>query len=296
MLRSSAYTRSSTACGASSSHVDSAKIDRQEGIPEEVLRGLKELGLFGMAIPQSHGGIGLTTTGYARVMQEMAGLDPSVARDPRRAPVDRAEGAPALRHRRAEEPVPATLATGELVAAFALTEPGAGSDAAAIKTRADLQPDGSYVLNGSKIWITNGGFADFFTVFARTSRADADAKPKITAFLVERGLGREERAPTSTSSASAAARRPSSSSTTCASRRATCSARPGAASRSRWRSSTAAASASLAAASASRKRVIKLAIERVQGAPRVRPHHRRVRPHQGQDRHDDGRTSTRSRP
>jgi acyl-CoA dehydrogenase family protein 9 len=82
------------------------------------------------------------------------------------------------------------LATGEHTAAFALTEPGAGSDAAAIKTRAELSPDGShYILNGSKIWITNGGFADVFTVFARTSALEEGAKPKITAFIVERGMG-----------------------------------------------------------------------------------------------------------
>ena len=56
-----------------------------------------------------------------------------------------------------------------MVAAFALTEPGAGSDAAAIQTRAEPTRTASYVLNGSKIWITNGGFADLFTVFARTS-------------------------------------------------------------------------------------------------------------------------------
>ena len=80
------------------------------------------------------------------------------------------------------------LATGELVAAFALTEPGAGSDAAAIQTRAE-PTEGGYILNGSKIWITNGGFADLFTVFARTSPADDGAKPRITAFLVERGWG-----------------------------------------------------------------------------------------------------------
>ncbi|GAC1363703.1 MAG: hypothetical protein NVSMB47_15430 [Polyangiales bacterium] len=82
------------------------------------------------------------------------------------------------------------LATGEWTAAFALTEPSAGSDAAAIQTRAELAPDGEgYVLNGSKIWITNGGFADVFTVFARTSPADEGTKPKITAFIVERGMG-----------------------------------------------------------------------------------------------------------
>ena len=80
------------------------------------------------------------------------------------------------------------MATGETVAAFALTEPGAGSDAAAIQTRAEPRGDG-YVLNGSKIWITNGAYADLFTVFARTSPSDEGVKPKITAFLVERGWG-----------------------------------------------------------------------------------------------------------
>src|SRR5436190_10203402 len=82
------------------------------------------------------------------------------------------------------------LATGELVAAFCLTEPGSGSDAASIKTRAVRQPDGSFVLNGSKIWITNGGIADFFTVFAQTEvEKDGQKKDRITAFLVERGMG-----------------------------------------------------------------------------------------------------------
>ena len=82
------------------------------------------------------------------------------------------------------------LATGEHVAAFALTEPGTGSDAAAIATRAELSDDGqSYLLNGSKIWITNGGFADVFTVFARTSAPDPGVKPRITALIVERAMG-----------------------------------------------------------------------------------------------------------
>ncbi len=82
------------------------------------------------------------------------------------------------------------LATGEHVAAFALTEPGAGSDAASITTRAELSEDGEhYVLNGSKIRITNGGFADVFTVFARTSAPDPGVKPRITALIVERDMG-----------------------------------------------------------------------------------------------------------
>jgi alkylation response protein AidB-like acyl-CoA dehydrogenase len=78
------------------------------------------------------------------------------------------------------------LATAEMIAAYALTEPQAGSDAMAIKTRADLSEDGThYVLNGQKMWITNGGAADLYTVFAKVGGDDK----KITAFLVERAFG-----------------------------------------------------------------------------------------------------------
>ncbi|HZU82137.1 MAG TPA: acyl-CoA dehydrogenase family protein, partial [Polyangiaceae bacterium] len=59
--------------------VDSAAMDREQRIPDAVMRGLRELGLFGLAVPRSHGGAGMTTTGYARVIQEVAGLDASVA-------------------------------------------------------------------------------------------------------------------------------------------------------------------------------------------------------------------------
>jgi alkylation response protein AidB-like acyl-CoA dehydrogenase len=76
------------------------------------------------------------------------------------------------------------LATGELVAAFCLTEPGAGSDAAGIRTTAVRDGD-DWILNGEKIWITNGGFADFFTVFAKTS---LEGRGHITAFVVTRDL------------------------------------------------------------------------------------------------------------
>ncbi len=169
--------------------VDSAEIDRQAHIPKEVLQGLKELGSFGMAIPQSHGGMGLTNTAYARVMQEMTGLDASVALTLGAHQSIGMKGLLIFGTEDQKSRYLSRLAKGELIAAFALTEPGAGSDPAAIQTRADLQEDGSYVLNGTKTWITNGGFADFFTVFARTSRPDADAKPKITAFLVERAWG-----------------------------------------------------------------------------------------------------------
>jgi acyl-CoA dehydrogenase family protein 9 len=170
--------------------VDSAKIDDEHHIPDEVMKGLKELGLFGLAIPEEYGGLGLSTTAYARVMEEVGGLDASLAVT---LGGHQSIGLKAILLYGTDEQkrkyLP-TLATGEKVAAFALTEPSAGSDAAAIQTRAELTPDGKhYVLNGSKIWITNGGFADVFTVFARTSAPDEGAKPRITAFIVERSMG-----------------------------------------------------------------------------------------------------------
>jgi acyl-CoA dehydrogenase family protein 9 len=168
--------------------VDSANIDREQRIPDEVLKGLKELGLFGMLVPPSQGGAGLTQTGYARVLQELGALDSSVAVTIAAHQSIGMKGLLLFGSQELKDRYLPRMATGEMVAAFALTEPGAGSDAAAIQTRAEPRGDG-YVLNGSKIWITNGGIADLFTVFARTSPADEGVKPKITAFLVERAWG-----------------------------------------------------------------------------------------------------------
>lgn len=170
--------------------VDAKKIDANHEIPAAVIAGLKEMGLFGLSIPQDHGGLGLSSTGYARVIQELAGLEASTtvtlgAHQSIGLKALLLFGTPEQKNRYLPK-----LATGEWVAAFALTEPGAGSDAAAIQTRAELAPDGKhYILNGSKIWITNGGFANVFTVFARTSPREDGAKPRITAFLVERSAG-----------------------------------------------------------------------------------------------------------
>jgi acyl-CoA dehydrogenase family protein 9 len=170
--------------------VDSAKIDREHTIPEPLLTKMKEMGLFGLTIPEEYGGFGLSATGYARVMQEVASIDASLAVT---IGAHQSIGLKAVllfgTEAQKRKYLP-RLASGEHVAAFALTEPGAGSDAASITTRAELSDDGEhYLLNGSKIWITNGGFADVFTVFARTSAPDPGVKPRITALIVERGSG-----------------------------------------------------------------------------------------------------------
>ncbi len=171
-------------------NVDAAKIDRDQAIPPEVLKGLKELGVFGTLIPEEYGGIGLSVTGYARIMQEISAIDSSLAVT---LGAHLSIGLKGIlifgTHEQKKKYLP-KLATGEDVAAFALTEPSAGSDAAAIQTRAEISDDGTYyTLNGSKIWISNGAFADVFTVFARTSPKEDGAKPRISAFIVERSMG-----------------------------------------------------------------------------------------------------------
>ena len=170
--------------------VDPTAIDRDHRIPDDILAELKALGLFGMTIPEKHGGLGLSNVAYARIMQEVAGHDGSLAVTLGAHQSIGLKGILLFGTDEQKQKYLPKLATGEWVAGFALTEPGAGSDAASITTRADLDPSGEhYVLNGSKIWITNGGFADVFTVFARTSPAGAGQKPRITALIVERGMG-----------------------------------------------------------------------------------------------------------
>jgi acyl-CoA dehydrogenase family protein 9 len=171
-------------------NVDASKIDADHEIPKSVFEGLRELGLFGMSVPAEHGGLGVSATSYARVMQEIGGLDSSLAVTLGAHLSIGLKGILLFGTDEQKAKYLPMLASGKHLASFALTEPGAGSDAANIQTRAELSSDGRhYVLNGSKIWITNGGFADVFTVFARTSPSDDGAKPHLTAFIVERGMG-----------------------------------------------------------------------------------------------------------
>uniref|UniRef100_A0A8C8SJL1 Complex I assembly factor ACAD9, mitochondrial n=1 Tax=Pelusios castaneus TaxID=367368 RepID=A0A8C8SJL1_9SAUR len=171
--------------------VDSKKIDQEAKIPPETLKGLKSLGLFGMQIPEEYGGLGLSNTMYAR-LGEITSLDGSIAVT---LAAHQAIGLKGILIAGTEEQkakyLP-RLASGEHIAAFCLTEPGSGSDAASIQTRATMSEDGkSFLLNGSKVWISNGGLADIFTVFAKTQVVDKDGakKDKITAFIVERAFG-----------------------------------------------------------------------------------------------------------
>jgi acyl-CoA dehydrogenase family protein 9 len=162
-------------------HADFKRWDREGAQPAEFIQGLRDLGLFGLIIPEEHGGLGLSNAGYARVLSQSSSHDSSVsltigAHSSIGMKGILLFGTPEQRARYLPK-----LASGEMIAAFCLTEPVAGSDAASIRTQAVKNPDGTWTLNGEKIWITNGGIADLYTVFARTSSAAG----KITAFVVE---------------------------------------------------------------------------------------------------------------
>ncbi|NP_001086893.1 acyl-CoA dehydrogenase family member 9 S homeolog [Xenopus laevis] len=171
--------------------VDSKLIDQTAKIPPETLDGLKNLGLFGMQIPEEYGGLGLSNTMYAR-LGEIISLDGAIAVTLAAHQAIGLKGILIAGNDEQKAKYLPKLASGEHIAAFCLTEPGSGSDAASIQSRATLTPDGKhFLLNGSKIWISNGGLADIFTVFARTEVVDKDGvtKDKISAFIVERAFG-----------------------------------------------------------------------------------------------------------
>ena len=162
-------------------HPDFKRWDREAEQPAEFIQGLRDLGLFGLIIPEAHGGLGLSNAGYARVLSQSSSHDSSVSLTFGAHSSIGMKGLLLFGTAEQRARYLPKLAGGEMIAAFCLTESGAGSDAASIRTKAEKNADGSWTLNGEKIWITNGGIADLYTVFART----ASPAGKITAFLVE---------------------------------------------------------------------------------------------------------------
>jgi alkylation response protein AidB-like acyl-CoA dehydrogenase len=156
--------------------------DRAEKFPVDQLRRLGELGCCGMLIPEEFGGTATDTVTYALMLEEVARVDASTAVT--LSVTNSVAAAPILEHgsdAQKRKYLP-RLARGEILGAFCLTEPQAGSDAAGIQARAVRDGD-SYVLNGTKSWVTNGGFSGVYVVFAKTDPA-AGARG-VTAFLVE---------------------------------------------------------------------------------------------------------------
>jgi alkylation response protein AidB-like acyl-CoA dehydrogenase len=164
--------------------IDPAAIDRQADIPPEVIRGLGKSGVLGATIPREFGGRGLSQQNYCRVMELIGGRCASTAVF---VNAHHSIGLRALQLFGTDEQKRMwlrPLAAGEKIAAFALTEPEAGSDAANVQTRAVPSGDGKgFVLDGEKRYITNGAIAQVLTVMARTPDP-SDPEGKITAFLV----------------------------------------------------------------------------------------------------------------
>ena len=164
--------------------IDSARIDADQAVPDDVLHVLAERGFFGLTIPEEYGGLGLSSSGYARVFGEVAATDASLAV---LVGVHCGLGAKAIVLFGSEEQkqryLPA-LARADMYAAYALTEPETGSDAQHLKTTAQPAPDGSgWVLNGRKIWIGLGHRAGVLATFAMTEMTPG-GKRKPTAFLI----------------------------------------------------------------------------------------------------------------
>jgi acyl-CoA dehydrogenase family member 9 len=159
--------------------------DRGGEFPPEFIEELKSFGLFSFVIPEEHGGLAFGSSAYSRALQEVAKYDASVAVTVGAHSSIGMRGLLLFGNDEQKARYMPKLATGEMIAAFCLTEPGAGSDAASIKTSA-VKDGEDWILNGNKLWITNGGIADFFTVFAKTD--EALGRGKMSAFLVTRDM------------------------------------------------------------------------------------------------------------
>jgi len=154
-------------------------------MPADFIQEMRDFGLFGLVIPETHGGMDFGSMAYSRTVQQVARYDASVAVTIGAHSSIGMRGLKLYGTDEQRERYYPALASGEMIAAFCLTEAGAGSDAASVTTRAQ-EKDDHFLLNGSKIWVTNGGIADFYTVFAKTG--EADERSKLSAFIVTRDM------------------------------------------------------------------------------------------------------------
>lgn len=159
--------------------------DQKGEFPDSFVEELRQFGMFGLVIPEEHGGLGFGSAAYSRTLQQVARYDASVAVTIGAHSSIGMRGLLLFGTPEQRALYYPDLASGKRIAAFCLTEPGSGSDASSIRTSAERDGD-SWVLNGEKLWITNGGYASFFTVFAKTS---SEGKGRMTAFLVTPEMG-----------------------------------------------------------------------------------------------------------
>jgi acyl-CoA dehydrogenase len=161
------------------------RVAAEDAIPPEIIAEMREMGLFGLTIPEQYGGIGLNVEEEVQIVMSLCNASPAF-----RSLVGTNNGIGSLgivlagNTVQKDEWLP-RLASGEVIASFALTEPDAGSDAGSVRTKAD-KVDGGWILNGAKRYITNSALAGVFTVFARSNQAVKGAKG-VSAFLVPAG-------------------------------------------------------------------------------------------------------------
>merc|ERR1719412_2226640 len=167
--------------------------DQLETVPENTINALREVGAFGLQVPVELDGAGLSNTQYGRLTEAVGANDLGLGVFFTAHQSIGFKGILVAGTPEQQEKYLPKLARGEEFAAFALTEPSSGSDAGSIKTRAVLNKAGTHwILNGAKIWISNGGIAEIFTVFAKTPIVDpatGTETEKVSAFIVERSFG-----------------------------------------------------------------------------------------------------------
>ncbi len=160
-----------------------AELEEGGTIPGPLMEGLRKIGLFGLNIPEQYGGVGLGLQGYLSVLGAMARTDMALALTPTAHLSIGVKGILLFGSEEQKAKYLPQAASGQMIFAYALTEPGRGSDAQHIETTAALSPDGThYILNGRKTYITNGGFAGGLTVFAQM---DPERPGFMGAFIVE---------------------------------------------------------------------------------------------------------------
>ncbi|CAN5567924.1 acyl-CoA dehydrogenase family protein [soil metagenome] len=163
-----------------------AKVSEEDAMPPELVAEMKELGLFGLSIPAEYGGLDLSMEDECLVAVELGRTSPAFRSTFGTNVGIGSQGLVMFGTEEQKAKYLPGIASGDIITSFALTEPEAGSDSAAVQTRAVLDGD-HYVLNGSKRYITNANKADLFTVMTRTDAAKTGAGG-VSAFLVERTL------------------------------------------------------------------------------------------------------------
>jgi len=149
-----------------------AALEKQGAIPDKLWHDLKSTGLFGLNIPKEYGGVGLSLSGYLKILQSLASVDLGLAIIPTAHLSIGVKGILLFGNEEQKKLFLPKAASGEMIFAYALTEPKTGSDARHITTTATLSDDGkSYILNGTKTYITNGGYAGGLVVFAQMDPA-----------------------------------------------------------------------------------------------------------------------------